>query len=221
MLSLKRICHLRSSDEYQVSLVLPVWAVPDAVHFSICWICDFLQVSGVWWPLLCLSLYDITIILCSLLPWCGLQTAILRQISSRFAMLCFQWPLAYLHIVVQVNYFCFTTDFLKYGGHCFAWHYTMFIKNFLFGSCVCVCVCVRACVCVCVRACPCAFACLSQCVCVRGSEVGRAGMYQCAIAVAWLHTVHRARAHHVYLRSWAGVGEGTEKELKLPVNTAL
>ena len=35
-----------------------VWAVPDAVHFSICWICDFLQVSGVWWPLLCLSLYD-------------------------------------------------------------------------------------------------------------------------------------------------------------------
>ena len=44
-----------------------VWAVPDAVHFSICWICDFLQVSGVWSPLLCLSLYDITIILHSLL----------------------------------------------------------------------------------------------------------------------------------------------------------
>ena len=30
-----------------------VWAVPDAVHFSICWICDFLQVSGVWWSLVC------------------------------------------------------------------------------------------------------------------------------------------------------------------------
>ena len=72
-----------------------VCAVPDAVHFSICWICDFLQVSGVWWPLLCLSLNDITIILYSLLPWCGLQTAILRQISSRFAMLCFGRQLTY------------------------------------------------------------------------------------------------------------------------------
>ena len=78
--------------------------------------------------------------------------------------------------------------------------------------CVYVCVCVPMCVCV-----PCACACLSQGVCVRGSQVGRAGMYQCATAVAWLHTVHRARAHHVYLRSWARVGEGTEKELKLPI----
>ena len=83
-------------------------------------------------------------------------------------------------------------------------------------GCVCVCMYVCACPCVCV---PCACACLSQGVCVRGSKVGRAGMYQCATAVAWLHTVHRARAHHVYLRSWAGVGtgEGTEKELKLPI----
>ena len=80
-----------------------VWAVPDAVHFSICWICDFLQVSGVWWPLLCLSLYDITIILYSLLPWCGLQTAILRQISSRCNVVL--WPPAYLHIVVELFLF--------------------------------------------------------------------------------------------------------------------
>ena len=62
---------------------------------------------------------------------------------------------------------------------------------------------------------PCAYACL--CICVRGSEAGRAGMYQCVIAVSWLHTVHRARArgHHVYLRGWGG--EGTEKELKLSI----
>ena len=50
---------------------------------------------------------------------------------------------------------------------------------------------------------------------VRGSEAGRGGMYQCVIAVAWLHTVHRARGHHVYLRGWGG--EGTEKELKLSI----
>ena len=73
---------------------------------------------------------------------------------------------------------------------------------------VCMCICVRGHVCV-----PCAYTCL--CICVRGSEAGRAGMYQCVIAVAWLHTVHRARGHHVYLRGWGG--EGTEKELKLSI----
>ena len=75
---------------------------------------------------------------------------------------------------------------------------------------VCMCVCVRGHVCV-----PCAYTCL--CICVRGSEAGRAGMYQCVIAVAWLHTVHCVRGHHVfvYLRGWGG--EGTEKELKLSI----
>ena len=34
-------------------------------------------------------------------------------------------------------------------------------------------------------------------------------------AVSWLHTVHRARAHQVYLQCWGG--EGTEKELKLSI----
>ena len=51
----------------------------------------------------------------------------------------------------------------------------LYMKNFLFVSCACAYVCVATCVCrVRVR---CAPACL--CICVRGSEVGRAGMYQC------------------------------------------
>ena len=82
----------------------------------------------------------------------------------------------------------------------------LYMKNFLFVSCACAYVCVATCV-------PCAYTCL--CICVRGSEAGRAGMYQCVIAVAWLHTVHRACGHHVYLRGWGG--EGTEKELKLSI----
>ena len=110
----------------------------------------------------------------------------------------------------------------------------LYMKNFLFVSCACAYVCVATCVCrvhvrmcawpracaVCMCVCvrdhvrvPCAPACL--CICVRGSEVGRAGMYQCVIVVSWLHTVHRTRAHHVYLRGWGG--EGTEKELKLSI----
>ena len=96
----------------------------------------------------------------------------------------------------------------------------LYMKNFLFcrvhvrmfawpRACAeCMCVCVRGHVRV-----LCAPTCL--CICVRSSEVGRAGMYQCVIAVSWLHTVHRARAHHVYLRG--GDGEGTEKELKLSI----
>ena len=67
------------------------------------------------------------------------------------------------------------------------------------------------CMCVCV---PCVSACL--CVSVCGvSEVERAGMYQCVIVLSCLHTVHRARVHHVYLPGWGG--EGTEKELKLSI----
>ena len=83
----------------------------------------------------------------------------------------------------------------------------LYMKNFLFVSCADAYVCVAMCVC---RVHP------RVCVSVCGvSEVGRAGMYQCVIAVSCLHTVHRARAHSVYLRGWGG--EGTEKELKLSI----
>ena len=90
----------------------------------------------------------------------------------------------------------------------------LYMKNFLFAACACAYVCV--CMCVCVRGHVHGHSRVSTlCFCVRGSEVGRAGMYQCVIAVSWLHTVHRVRAHHVYLRGWGG--EGTEKELKLSI----
>ena len=72
---------------------------------------------------------------------------------------------------------------------------SFYMKNFLFVSCACAYVC---------RVHP------RVCVSVCGvSEVGRAGMYQCVIVLSCLHTVHRARVHHVYLRGWGG--EGTEK----------
>ena len=70
-----------------------------------------------------------------------------------------------------------------------------YMKNFLFVSCAC------AYVCVC-RVRP------HVCVSVCGvSEVGRAGMYQCVIAVSCLHTVHRARVHLTF-----EVGVGRERK---------
>ena len=84
---------------YQVSLVL-CGLYQIAVYFSICWMCDFLQVCGVWWPLLCLAL---CMILHSLFaasmawsanynPWANVM----------FAMLCFGRQLVY---TLQLNYF--------------------------------------------------------------------------------------------------------------------
>ena len=74
-----------------------------------------------------------------------------------------------------------------------------------------MCVCVRGHMCV-----PCAYTCL--CICVRGSEAGRAGMYQCVIAVAWLHTVHRARARARVVNMFTfgvGVGGGHGKRAEI------
>ena len=84
----------------------------------------------------------------------------------------------------------------------------LYMKNFLFVSCACAYVCVATCVC---RVHP--------RVCVYVCGVARWGglvcITECVIAVSWLHTVHRARAHHVHLRGWGG--DGTEKELKLSI----
>ena len=109
-----------------------VWAVSDY--------CSFLYLLDVWlsasfWCMMATSLlvtlYDITFcIRCFHGVVCKLQS--LGKYHVCYVVL---WPSACLHAVV--NYFCFTTDFLKYGGHCFAWHYN-YMKNFLFVSCACV-----------------------------------------------------------------------------------
>ena len=145
---------------------------------------------------LLVTLYDITFcIRCFHGVVCKLQS--LGKCHVCYVVL---WPSACLHVVVEL--FCSTTDFLlkvRWPLLCMAFY----MKNFLFVSCACAYVCMY-------RVHP------RVCVSVCGvSEVGRAGMYQCVIAVSCLHTVHCARVHHVYLRGWGG--EGTEKKLKLSI----